>query len=105
MCGAFLLATSDSAPQSLPEARSKFLSGLYVTDGDLAAATVFLGVEKDLLAFRQTAHASALESRCVDEYVLAAVSRSDEAEALLVIIEFHCTWCHSRLPFQGLVCT
>jgi hypothetical protein len=65
-----------------------------VANRDLAGATVFLRVEGDLLAFAQPADASALERGRMDEHVLAAVIRLDEAEALLVVVEFHCASLH-----------
>ncbi len=60
-----------------------------VVDGDLAGAAVFSRVEGNLLAFDEVAHAGALESGGMDEHVLAAVGRLDEAEALHVVVEFY----------------
>jgi hypothetical protein len=62
---------------------------LDVADGDLAGAAIFLGIERNLLAFDQPAHSGALKSRSVDEDVLAAVVRLNEAEAFLVVVELH----------------
>ena len=67
---------------------------LDLVDGNLAATTIFLGVERHLLAFAQTANARALESRRMDEYVLAAIFRLNKAEALLIVVEFHCASLH-----------
>src|SRR5262249_1491646 len=75
------------------------LRGLDVGDGGLAGATVRLGVEGDLLAPGETAHAGALESRGVDEHVLAAVVRLDEAEAPLAIVELHGARDHGNILF------
>src|SRR5260370_13136432 len=70
------------------------LRGLDIADGDLAGAGIFLRVEGNLLAFGQSAHACALESGGVDEYVLAAVVRLNEAKTLLAIVELHGTRVH-----------
>ena len=64
-------------------------SELDRADGDLAAARIVLGVELHLLAFTQALDAGALERGGVDEYVLLAVVRLDEAEAFLVVVEFN----------------
>src|SRR5262249_61526889 len=58
-------------------------------DGDLAGAAVFAGLERDLLAFGEATHAGALERGRMDEHVLAAALRLDEAVALLVVVELH----------------
>ena len=63
-------------------------------DGGLAAARIGLGVELHLLAFAKTLDASALERGGVDEHVLLAVVRLDEAEALLVVVELDGTVGH-----------
>src|SRR5581483_1155064 len=62
------------------------LDGAY---GGLAAALIEFGVEGDVLALDQPADARALKRGRVDEYVLAAVSRLDEAEAPLLVVEFN----------------
>src|SRR5690349_3346031 len=69
---------------------------LDVVDGDLAAAAVLGGVEGDLLTFNKIAHAGALESGGVDEHVLAAIVRLDEAEALHVVVKFHSAHDHGN---------
>jgi hypothetical protein len=69
--------------------RPSRLRRLDVVDGHLAAAAVFGSVEGNLLTFCKTTQASALKSRCMDEHVLAAVIRLDEAEAFHVVVEFH----------------
>ena len=76
--------------------RPDILDSLDVANGDLAGATIFLGVERDLLAFAETAHTCALECCCVDENVLAAVIRLDKAEAFLIVVEFNCADLHDR---------
>src|SRR5215210_4291398 len=80
--GGFATVAKATAP-------SRFLSALDVVDGDLAGAAVLGGVESHLLAFGEAAHAGALERRRMDEHVLAAVVRLDEAEAFLIVVEFH----------------
>ena len=59
------------------------LCRLDVVDGNLAGAAILRRVEGNLLAFDEAAHAGALKSGGMDEHVLAAVVRLDEAEALL----------------------
>src|SRR5687768_2393446 len=46
-------------------------------------------VELDTLALRERAETAALDGRVVDEAILAAVLRRDEAEALLVVEPLH----------------
>jgi len=68
--------------------RSRSL-GLEVSGRLLAGALVGLDLEGDLLAVAQAADAGALERGRVDEDVLAARVRRDEAVALLVVVEFN----------------
>jgi hypothetical protein len=68
---------------------AKALRRLDVAYGDLAGAAVFLGIEGNLLAFDQSAHSGTLERGGVDENVLAAVVRLNEAEAFLVIVKLY----------------
>src|SRR6267142_2028846 len=77
------------------------LGGLDVADGDLAGAAVFLSVEGNLLTLVESMHAGALQRRRMDEYVLAAVVRLDEAEALLTVVELYGARGHSICPFTG----
>src|SRR5262245_54007387 len=82
-------------------------------DGDLAGAAVFAGLERDLLAFGEATHAGALERGRMDEHVLAAALRLDEAVALLVVVELHgsldhgtvlrcwCTWARDACAKQA----
>src|SRR5215207_6261569 len=72
-----------------PGLRRSYSGGLDVVDGDLAAAAVLGRVEGNLLTFRQTTQAGTLEGRCMDENVLAAVFRLNEAETLHVVVELH----------------
>jgi hypothetical protein len=74
--------------------KRRYLSSLNVADSNLARAAVFLRVELDLLALDKVTHASALKGGSVDEYVLAAVVRLNEAEALLIVVEFNSTGIH-----------
>ena len=70
--------------------------GLEVRGGHLARALVRHEVELDLLAFRQVAHAGALDGADVDEGVLAAVVGLDETEALGGVKPFHGSHGHER---------
>src|SRR6185369_15355101 len=84
------------APRASPASR-----GLDVVDGDLAGAAVLGGVEGDLLALAQPAQPGALERGGVHEHVLAAVVRLNEAEAFLVVVEFHSARVHRVVLFAG----
>src|SRR5665213_1536900 len=89
------------APQGTGTLRTLTLVGLgrlQIRGGELAA----LGhdVVADLLAFTEAGHAGLLDGRDVDEHVIAAVNRSDEAEALLRIEEFYDTCRHCWLLFK-----
>lgn len=78
---------------------------LDVGNSRLAAALVDLGVERNLLAFRETVDAGALKSGCVNENVLVAVVWCDKAVAFLVVVEFYSAAFHgessSKLRFVG----
>jgi hypothetical protein len=65
------------------------LCRLDIADGGLAGAAILLGIEGDLLALDQPRHPGALERGGMDENVLATIVRLNEAEAFLVIVEFH----------------
>jgi len=67
----------------------KALSRFDIAHSDLAGATVLLGIERNLLALHQPAHSGAFERGGMNENVLAAVIRLNEAEALLVVVELH----------------
>src|SRR6266851_4207215 len=67
---------------------------LKLVGGDLAGARVGLRLEGHFLALAQAANSGALERGCMDEYVLAAVVRLNEAEALLVVVELYRTCGH-----------
>jgi hypothetical protein len=60
-------------------------NGLQVTGGLLSAALVGLHLVRDLLTFNEAGHARALDGGDVDEGILPAVVRLDEAEALLFV--------------------
>src|SRR5690606_2214726 len=66
------------------------LDGGQVARRILARATVALEVVGNLLAFVQAAQARAFHRGDVDEDVLAAVIRLDEAVALGGVEPFHC---------------
>jgi hypothetical protein len=53
-----------------------------------------LDVELDALAFLERAKAVPMDLGMVDEDVLPAAVRSDEAEALFVVEPFHSSLCH-----------
>src|SRR4051812_390577 len=80
-----------------PERSNERVSAeLDVADGDLAAAAIFLGVERDLLAFGQAADASPLQRGRVNKHVLAAAIGLNEAEAFLIVIKFNSAGIHNE---------
>src|SRR5215470_15386348 len=90
-----------SAP---PNRRSNYgLRQLDPADSDLARALIGLRVERDLLSLTQGVDACTLEGSGVNEYVLAAVLRLNEAEALLLVVEFHGPVRHDLYPFTDRV--
>src|SRR3954463_12994427 len=65
----------------------------------LRALVAVLGVVGDPRALCEGAEPVRVDARVVDEEVLAALVRSDEAEALLVAEPLHGSGCHiSRIP-------
>ena len=56
------------------------LGGFDVRHGGLAAAAVYLGVKRDLLALDQHVDAGALKRGGMNKHVFAAVFRLDEAK-------------------------
>jgi hypothetical protein len=80
-----------------PETRASFgraLIGLDVGDGRLAVLPVDFRVEGNLLAFTQGVDPCAFQRRDVNEHVLAAVFRLDEAVAFGRIEELYDTCLH-----------
>src|SRR5919112_467011 len=65
------------------------LRGLEVDRGGLAVALIGLELEGDLLALAQAADARALDGADMDEHVLAAAVRLDEAVALGLVEPLH----------------
>ena len=76
-------------------------SGLYGANCDLAGSSIFLGVERNLLTLAEAAHSGTLQRGGVNKHILAAAIRLDEAEALLIIIEFHSSGSHRIAFFAG----
>src|SRR5918998_2882660 len=88
-----------AAPQSVTRYA---LRGLDRADRDLAAARIVLRVELHLLALAQAADAGALERSGVDEHVLLAIVRLNEAEAFLVVIELYGARNHGISFVEGM---
>jgi hypothetical protein len=61
---------------------------------DLACATIFASVEGNLLILVEAMQTGALESRGMNEHVLAATVRLNEAETLLTVVELNGTGIH-----------
>jgi len=76
------------------------LGGLKIAGRHLARLVVALQVVTNLLAFDDVAHSSALDGRNMDESVVTAVVRLDEAEALGGIEPFYGASVHNE-PFQA----
>jgi hypothetical protein len=79
------------------EQSSVTLHRLDVAHGDLAGTAVFLGIEGDFLTFDQAAHSGALERGSVDEHVLAAIIRLNEAKAFLIVVELYGALIHGEI--------
>jgi hypothetical protein len=69
----------------------------------LRALGTLLDVELDLLALGEAAEALGLDGRVVDEDVLAAAVRSDEAKALRIVEPLHDPCSHSIIPVSARV--
>src|SRR5690606_32575702 len=82
-----------------PKAALRRLQQLQVHSRGLAV-TAALEVVADLLAFDEGADAGLLEGRHVDERVLAAIFRSNEAEALGRIEELYGSVDHLSVTFE-----
>src|SRR5690606_15859124 len=82
-----------------PEGGAAELQQLQVHSRGLAV-TAALEVVADLLAFDEGADAGLLEGRHVDERVLAAIFRSNEAEALGRIEELYGSVDHLSVTFE-----
>ena len=78
------------------------LSSLKVAGRHLARLVVALEVVRKLLAFNDFAHSGALYGRNVNESVVAAVVRLNEAEALSGIKPFNCASGHVE-PFHSII--
>jgi hypothetical protein len=70
---------------------------LDIADGDLPGASIFLCIESNLLSFDEPTHSGSLERGGMDENVLAAAVGLNEAEAILVVVEFHGTGIQLRI--------
>jgi len=60
----------------------------------LPGAAILLNIERDLLALDQPAHSGAFKRRGVNENILAAIVRLNEAEAFLIVVELDGTRIH-----------
>src|SRR4051812_2408958 len=73
--------------------QSRLLSRLFqAVRRDLAGSTVGDHFKPDLLAFLESPQVGALDGADMDENVLAAILRLNEAEALLAVEEFNCSY-------------
>src|SRR5258708_39195238 len=72
---------------------------LKIGRGQLAALAH--NVVGELLSLIEVAHSGALDCGNMDEHVLSAVGRLNEAEALLGIEKLDCTLCHIWPPVKN----
>jgi hypothetical protein len=72
--------------------------GAQVVGRHLARALVLDELVRDLLTIAEVAHASALDGADVDEHVLTAIIRLNEAETLGPVEPFHCATGHNQIP-------
>ena len=84
--------------------QAQALRDLESPHGDLAGPRVGLSVEGDFLALLQSTDARALERGGVNENVLAAVVRLNEAETLVAVVELYCAPGHKNV-LSLTVCT
>src|SRR5437870_4200771 len=99
----FLLSAQPSAvPAATLSAAAGMRQSLLLDERDvdgLRALVAVLGVVGDPRALGEGAEAVGVDARVVDEEVLAALVRRDEAEALLVAEPLHGSGSHmSRIP-------
>ena len=80
------------------------LRDLKVGCGGLAGAPIGLKIIRDLLTLAETRNAGPLQRRGVDEHVLAAIVRLNEAVALLTVVPLHRTHIHGSV-LSLTVCT
>jgi hypothetical protein len=97
-----IVAAYETAKLAVSFRHSLALCRLDGAHGDLAGATVFLGIERDLLTLNQPTHSGAFERGGVNENILAAVIRLNEAEAFLVVVELHGARSHQSILFADL---
>jgi hypothetical protein len=65
------------------------LGDLDRVDRDLVGTRIVARVEIHLLTLAQSINAGALQRGGMDEYILIAIVRPNEAEASLIVEEFH----------------
>eukprot|EP01037_Dinobryon_pediforme_P019422 gene19424-19841_t len=82
-CGGPAAPCATKSPAALNKTRGPKAQDLQIVDRHLAALAVRDEIETNLLAFAQIAETGTLHSADVHEGIVAAVVRSDEAEALL----------------------
>src|SRR5207248_2102070 len=82
--------------QSMPAFRSR-LYGAQIVRRRLAGAAVCYDFERNLLPFVEGVHACTFDRADMDEDILAALVRLNEAEALLVVKPFHCSRSHGQI--------
>ena len=74
--------------------RRSRLHRAQVLGGRLTALPISDDIERDLLSFAERAQAGALDCADMNEHILAAIIRLDEAEAFLAIEPLHCSVAH-----------
>jgi hypothetical protein len=77
---------------------------LKLLSGHLARPAVTGDLEAELLAFLQIAHTGPLDGGDVNEHILAAIIRLNEAETLGGIEPFHCAGGHEEPSLLAKLC-
>jgi hypothetical protein len=70
------------------------LRRLDICNGDLARTAVFLGIERNLLAFAQATHTGTFKRCHMNEDIVAAAIGLNEAESFLLVIKLYCSGGH-----------
>jgi hypothetical protein len=87
------------AKSVLPRPASR-LDSLEVSGRLFSGALIGFDLEGKFLTLYETAHAGTLESRRMDEYILAAILGLDKTITLVIVVEFHDSLDHLDSPLR-----
>jgi hypothetical protein len=71
--------------------------------GSAGAFLATFGIKRYLLSFCQGFEATGLDGGMMNEYVIAAVRRTDESKAFTIVKPLHCACRHTGYLFQKLI--